>query len=191
MQREAKNHIKALCLWVKGAKPFAFSNVSICKKRSQKEKQALPHLSLRLSAQPKQQTLLLNQACELASSSRNEEGHTYMSIANATHSSSTAPKAPVAATFFQRQKSSALSAFTGGIWQKSIDVRDFIQRNVTPYMGNAAFFGRCYPSHLSLWHKVEKLMAEERQRRAGCRYRRGPALPATSRATLISRRNAL
>lgn len=29
--------------------------------------------------------------------------------------------------------------FTGGDWQKEINVRDFIQKNYTPYDGDGAF----------------------------------------------------
>ena len=31
------------------------------------------------------------------------------------------------------------SEFTPGIWQEEIDVRDFIQKNYTPYDGNEEF----------------------------------------------------
>ena len=35
--------------------------------------------------------------------------------------------------------SSAWRAFNGGNWQKTIDVRDFIQKNYTPYEAGADF----------------------------------------------------
>ena len=31
------------------------------------------------------------------------------------------------------------NGFTGGVWEKTIDVRDFIQRNYTPYEGDDSF----------------------------------------------------
>lgn len=34
---------------------------------------------------------------------------------------------------------SAVAGFAGGPWQDGIDVRDFIQRNYTPYAGDSDF----------------------------------------------------
>ena len=36
------------------------------------------------------------------------------------------------------------SSFQGGIWEKEINVRDFIQKNYTPYDGDEAFL--CGPT---------------------------------------------
>jgi formate C-acetyltransferase len=87
-----------------------------------------------------------------------------MSTQTVVHSASQAPKAPASTSSSAAKKVSAPVAFAGGIWQKSVDVRDFIQRNVTPYTGNAAFLAGATPATLSLWSKVEKLMAKERQK---------------------------
>ena len=39
--------------------------------------------------------------------------------------------------------------FRGGDWQTSINVRDFIVRNVTPYAGNEDFLGAGFAAHQS------------------------------------------
>lgn len=40
----------------------------------------------------------------------------------------------------------AWEGFVGGAWEKTIDVRDFIQKNYTPYEGDESFLaGRLIP----------------------------------------------
>lgn len=51
-----------------------------------------------------------------------------------------------------------------GSWQHSIDVRDFIQRNYTPYTGDETFLARATERTQQLWAKVKDLMALERER---------------------------
>ena len=54
--------------------------------------------------------------------------------------------------------------FTRGRWDKTIDVRDFINRNYTPYDGDESFL--CSPTGRTkkLWAKCLKLFEEERKR---------------------------
>ena len=54
--------------------------------------------------------------------------------------------------------------FLRGRWDKTIDVRDFINRNYTPYNGDESFL--CGPTKRtkSLWEKCLKLFKEERRR---------------------------
>nr|WP_297873669.1 formate C-acetyltransferase [uncultured Blautia sp.] len=56
------------------------------------------------------------------------------------------------------------SSFQGGIWEKEIDVRDFIQKNYTPYDGDEAFL--CGPTEFTkdLWQQVLALTKEERSK---------------------------
>lgn len=54
--------------------------------------------------------------------------------------------------------------FQPGLWQRSIDLRDFIQRNYTPYTGDAAFLAAPTPRTDALWDQVKKLMALEREK---------------------------
>lgn len=57
-----------------------------------------------------------------------------------------------------------LSDFATGAWQRSIDVRDFIQRNYTPYTGDETFLAAATERTQRLWAKVKDLMALERER---------------------------
>lgn len=53
--------------------------------------------------------------------------------------------------------------FEGGNWQESIDVRDFIQKNYTPYDGNEEFLAPATRRTERLLHKFENLLALERE----------------------------
>jgi formate C-acetyltransferase len=55
-------------------------------------------------------------------------------------------------------------SFTSGIWQDSIDVRDFIQKNYTPYEGDAHFLSGPTVASQKLWNLVCELMKEERRK---------------------------
>jgi formate C-acetyltransferase len=52
--------------------------------------------------------------------------------------------------------------FAGGDWQARIDVRDFIQRNVTSHAGGPAFLKGPTSRTLRLWGRVEDLLERER-----------------------------
>ncbi len=54
--------------------------------------------------------------------------------------------------------------FVPGKWQQSIDVRDFIQRNYTPYLGNHGFLKGPTPRTKKLWKKCLDLIMEEIQK---------------------------
>lgn len=54
--------------------------------------------------------------------------------------------------------------FTEGVWQKEINVRDFIQRNYTPYEGDEAFLAGPTKATEELWAQVMKLSEEERKK---------------------------
>src|SRR4051794_38369405 len=58
----------------------------------------------------------------------------------------------------------AWRGFEAGAWQDSIDVRDFILRNFTPYEGGAGFLAGPTERTLAIWQRVKELMAEERER---------------------------
>jgi formate C-acetyltransferase len=55
------------------------------------------------------------------------------------------------------------NGFNGGNWQTSIDVRDFIQKNYTPYEGDDSFLTSSTPRTEQLLHKLENLLALERE----------------------------
>lgn len=52
--------------------------------------------------------------------------------------------------------------FQPGVWTEAIDVRDFIQRNYSPYSGDDAFLTAATERTLSLWDQVKALMEQER-----------------------------
>ena len=55
------------------------------------------------------------------------------------------------------------NGFTGGNWEKFVDVRDFIQKNYTPYEGDDSFL--CGPTQNTkdLWAEVMDLTKKERE----------------------------
>ena len=55
----------------------------------------------------------------------------------------------------------AWDGFVGGNWQKAIDVRDFIQRNYTPYDGDDSFLAGPTEATTELWADVMDLFAQE------------------------------
>jgi len=54
--------------------------------------------------------------------------------------------------------------FTEGNWTKEVNVRDFIQKNYTPYEGNAEFLAAPTEKTQQLWHQVLELMKQEREK---------------------------
>ena len=54
--------------------------------------------------------------------------------------------------------------FTSGIWEKEINVRDFIQRNYSPYDGDDSFLEGPTDDTKALWAQVLKLSEEERKK---------------------------
>lgn len=48
----------------------------------------------------------------------------------------------------------AWRGFNGSDWQHEINVRDFIQRNYTPYEGDESFLAEATPATAALWEKV-------------------------------------
>ena len=58
----------------------------------------------------------------------------------------------------------AWEGFTAGAWQSRIDVRDFIQKNYTPYGGDEAFLAPATPRTQALMHKLQGLMKLEQAR---------------------------
>lgn len=60
----------------------------------------------------------------------------------------------------------AWRGFTTGVWTERIDVRDFIQKNYTPYEGDASFLAGPTEKTLRTWQTLEeKYLSVERQKR--------------------------
>ena len=53
------------------------------------------------------------------------------------------------------------TAFIQGHWCETVDVRDFIQKNYTPYTGDDQFLTELSPKSQTLWHKAKALIEEE------------------------------
>ena len=53
-------------------------------------------------------------------------------------------------------------SFRGGIWEKEINVRDFIQKNYTPYLGDDSFLVGPTEDTKALWAQVMDLSEQER-----------------------------
>ena len=54
--------------------------------------------------------------------------------------------------------------FSEGIWTDEVNVRNFLQRNVTPYHGDADFLSGATEKTQKLWEKVTVLLREETQK---------------------------
>lgn len=56
------------------------------------------------------------------------------------------------------------ASFKGGVWEKEVNVRDFIQKNYTPYEGNEEFLSGPTEATNDLWAQVMKLTEEEHKK---------------------------
>jgi formate C-acetyltransferase len=54
--------------------------------------------------------------------------------------------------------------FKTGLWQKEINVRDFIQQNYEPYAGGESFLAHATERTSKLWGRLNELFAEERKK---------------------------
>jgi len=55
-------------------------------------------------------------------------------------------------------------SFRTGLWQKEINVRDFIQQNYEPYDGDESFLAPATKRTLAIWDKLQALFVEERKK---------------------------
>src|ERR1700741_1814390 len=63
-----------------------------------------------------------------------------------------------------RDQRSPWFGFASGMWQRGVDVRDFIQRNYTPYEGDETFLQAATPRTLGWWRTLQTFLAEERDK---------------------------
>jgi len=54
--------------------------------------------------------------------------------------------------------------FTPGLWQKEINVRDFIQQNYKPYEGDESFLAPATERTTKIWARLNELFIEERKK---------------------------
>ena len=57
----------------------------------------------------------------------------------------------------------AYNSFIEGKWQSEINVRDFIQKNYTPYYGDSEFLADPTRATFDLWNECKELFEKERQ----------------------------
>ena len=62
----------------------------------------------------------------------------------------------------EKNKVYPASEFIGGKWQQEINVRDFIQKNYTPYEGDSSFLAEATESTKKLWQECCDLLKQER-----------------------------
>jgi len=72
----------------------------------------------------------------------------------------TAPTDQIAKT----TTSNAWQGFSVGLWQKEINVRDFIQQNYTPYEGDSGFLASATDRTKKIWARLNELFVAERQK---------------------------
>ena len=72
--------------------------------------------------------------------------------------------------------SNAWATFTTGPWTDHIDVRDFIQRNYTPYEGDADFLSGATARTTGIWDKLSQMFPVEREKGV---YDVDPTTPST------------
>ena len=58
-------------------------------------------------------------------------------------------------------RENAWEGFEAGTWTKEINVRDFIHRNYTPYLGDSAFLAPATERTQQLWNQVLDLYKQE------------------------------
>ena len=67
-------------------------------------------------------------------------------------------------TTAKKEGASPWTGFKPGLWQKHIDVRDFIQQNYEPYDGDDAFLAKATARTKGIWDKLNLMFLEERKK---------------------------
>src|SRR6476646_8957991 len=68
------------------------------------------------------------------------------------------------ATTTDPKKAAPWDGFKSGLWQKEVNVRDFIQQNYEPYDGDDSFLAPATARTKNLWAKLNALFVEERKK---------------------------
>ena len=63
-----------------------------------------------------------------------------------------------------KRRSSGWEGFNIGLWQKEINVRDFIQQNYEPYEGDESFLAPATERTKKIWDRLNELFVEERKK---------------------------
>ena len=70
----------------------------------------------------------------------------------------------MAATTTDPKTASPWDGFKSGLWQKEINVRDFIQQNYDPYDGDESFLAPATDRTKKIWAQLNELFVEERKK---------------------------
>ena len=70
----------------------------------------------------------------------------------------------MSATTAEPKAASAWGSFKPGLWQKQIDVRDFVQQNYDPYHGDESFLAPATDRTKKIWEQLNALFVEERKK---------------------------
>jgi formate C-acetyltransferase len=81
--------------------------------------------------------------------------------------------------------------FQPGAWLDSIDVRDFIVRNVTPYSGNEDFLAGPSQRTKAVWAKLQPYFADERKKGVLAVDAQSPSTMLAHKAGYIDRENEI
>src|SRR3954469_15310513 len=80
-------------------------------------------------------------------------------------------------------------SFNPGDWRSSIDVRDFIVRNMTPYLGDASFLVSSTPRTKAVWAKLQPYFQDERKKGVLAVDAKTPSTLLAHKAGYIDRAN--
>ena len=64
----------------------------------------------------------------------------------------------------QEMREIAWREFAPGLWRERVNVREFIQKNYTPYEGDGRFLQPATPRTAGLWQALQPLLAQEREK---------------------------
>jgi formate C-acetyltransferase len=64
----------------------------------------------------------------------------------------------------KKQSPLPLKEFRPGLWEKEINVRDFIQQNYTPWAGESSFLVGATKRTQNIWKKLNQMFVEERKK---------------------------
>jgi formate C-acetyltransferase len=70
----------------------------------------------------------------------------------------------------------AWEGFAAGRWTAEVDVRDFIQRNYSPYHGDGGFLAGPTQRTLAVWARIVEMLPVERERGV---YDVDPSIPSS------------
>ena len=64
----------------------------------------------------------------------------------------------------KREVVAGWEGFNGGLWQRDINVREFIQQNYEPYTGDDSFLAPATERTSKIWGHLNELFKEERKK---------------------------